>query len=157
MTKFISTTNCFVIKENKVLLLHRDKSLANFPDFYMGPGGKQEVYESVQDAAIREVQEETGLEIKNTRLRLIATHHYPHMDKVYLVFLFLADYVSGEPTNEKDGQLEWVEKAKATKLKKLYPDLKTYFPIIFKDTPVVTFSHIEWDKNFKPVKINLAQ
>lgn len=147
MTTFVSTTNCYLLKDNRVLMLHRGLHKSRFPGFWMGPGGHQEVNESVLDTCKRELKEETGMEGKNFRLRVVATHYYPHDDKVYLVFIFLADYSGGEPGATEDGTLEWVDVDKVAQLDKLYPDLKVNLPAALKDSPDVTYTHLVFNEN----------
>ena len=71
MAEFISTTNVFIKKDNKYLVLRRGKDVSVFKDFIMGPGGKQDTDEGVHETAAREMLEETGLQVKD--LILMAT------------------------------------------------------------------------------------
>ncbi len=151
MTKFTSTTNCFVFDKNQVLMLHRSKSIYKFPDFWMGPGGRQEPYEDVLAACVREVKEETGLDVDKVKLRIIATHYYPHKDEVYIVFIFTADYIGGELRKEEMGDLEWIERDKVLELEKLYPDLRIHLPLIFQDSSELFFTHMEFDDSSQVV------
>jgi 8-oxo-dGTP diphosphatase len=113
----------------------------------MGPGGHQELKESVLQTAVRELYEETGLEGERFRLRVIATHYYPHKDEVYLVFIFLADYVGGEPNQSDDGILEWVDIDKVAELEKLYPDLRVNLPVALKDSADISYTSLVFNEN----------
>ncbi|EKD96005.1 MAG: hypothetical protein ACD_24C00222G0004 [uncultured bacterium] len=73
---FISTTNMLIVKDGKGLFIKRSEKLVNFPGWLMLPGGKQEVDETPQQAAIRETWEETGLKVLNPKLRVVATHNH---------------------------------------------------------------------------------
>ncbi len=49
-----------IIRDGKVLLIHRQKPGR---DFYVLPGGGVELEESFEEACVREVKEETGLDV----------------------------------------------------------------------------------------------
>lgn len=65
----VVTLECYVKKDDKYLMLHRNKNKKIMPDVWMAPGGKREFNEGLFEAARREIKEETGLEIKNLRVR----------------------------------------------------------------------------------------
>lgn len=60
----VNTTLCYIEKDNCYLMLHRTKKENDYNhDKWIGIGGKFENGESPEECAIREVNEETGLEI----------------------------------------------------------------------------------------------
>lgn len=82
-----------------------------------GLGGKMLAGETPEECVIREVLEESGLLIKNPKLRGILT--FPKFDSEHdwLAFVFTADDFQGELRTECDeGKLEWVEDSKITGL-----------------------------------------
>jgi len=54
-----------IIRDGKLLLFHRQKPGR---DYYILPGGTVELKESFEEACIREVKEETGLDVLSLRL-----------------------------------------------------------------------------------------
>lgn len=55
-------TDGVVVKEDEVLLIKR--AIEPYKGFWVLPGGHVEDYETVEEACIREVKEETGLDVK---------------------------------------------------------------------------------------------
>ena len=62
----------FLRNEDDVLLLKGAPDKRIWANLYNGVGGHVEVDEDVYSAALREVYEETGLEVSNLELRAIA-------------------------------------------------------------------------------------
>ncbi len=59
------TVDAIVIKDNKdVLLIQRSPKSTAYPGWWALPGGKVETGERLKDAIVREVKEETGLDIE---------------------------------------------------------------------------------------------
>ena len=104
------TVLCLIQKENKILLQNRVKT-----DWrgYAFPGGHIEVGESIVDAVVREVREETGLTIIDPKL--CGIKQFPLKDGKYengryLVFLFRVDKFSGEVVSSEEGEMRWIDK-----------------------------------------------
>ncbi|MHA1344636.1 MAG: NUDIX domain-containing protein [Promethearchaeota archaeon] len=53
-----------IIKNNKILILQRNKDEDIFPNMWELPSGKKEPLETSESSLLREVKEETGLDIK---------------------------------------------------------------------------------------------
>jgi 8-oxo-dGTP diphosphatase len=69
------------------------------------PGGKIEANESVQDAAIREIEEELGIHIRSVVPLTIERFSYPHAH-VELNFVTTRDW-SGEPQSREAQAFSW--------------------------------------------------
>lgn len=53
-----------VVKDNKVLILQRHKNETVYPNIWELPSGKKELLEQSENSLLREVKEETGLDIE---------------------------------------------------------------------------------------------
>lgn len=71
-------------------------------------GGHIERGESIVDAVVREMKEETGLMIQNPRL--CGVKQFPIEDGRYIVFLFRADQFEGELVSSEEGTMHWISK-----------------------------------------------
>ena len=98
------TVLCLIQDGNKILLQNRVKK-----DWqgYTLPGGHVEPGESFVDAVIREMKEETGLDI--LKPRLVGIKQFPIEDGRYIVLLFKTESFSGQVVSSDEGEMEWVE------------------------------------------------
>lgn len=101
------TVLCLLRKGSKILLQNRVKK-----DWrgYALPGGHVEPGESIVGAVIREMKEETGLDIQNPRL--CGIKQFPGENGRYLVFLFKTDAFSGTLVSSDEGVMEWAERSR---------------------------------------------
>ncbi len=78
-----------VVREGRVLLMHRWNA---GKEYYVFPGGGVEDGETIPEAVVREIREETTVEIQVGKL----LYHLVYDDDSEQHF-FLCEYVSGEP------------------------------------------------------------
>lgn len=98
------TVLCLITDGSRMLLQNRTKKGWQG---YTLPGGHVEPGESFVDAVIREIKEETGLNIKNPRLA--GVKQFPIEGGRYVVLLFKAIEYSGTVVSSDEGQMEWIE------------------------------------------------
>ena len=110
------STLCYIEKDEKYLMLHRVKKKNDInQDKWIGVGGKFEHDESPEECVIREVKEETGMDLIDYRFRGIVTFLSGKGETEYM-HLFTADKFEGEMIECTEGNLEWVEKEKIPSL-----------------------------------------
>lgn len=98
----------FLIQDNKLLLLRR-KNTGWKDGEYGVPAGHLEKGETIKEAAVREVKEETTIEIDQKELKLVHVMHR-RANFEYIDFYFSLNSWRGEPTiGEKDfaDHVEW--------------------------------------------------
>lgn len=115
------TVLCLVHREGKLLLQNRVK-----PDWrgYAIPGGHVEPGESVVDAVIREMREETGLTVSHPRL--CGIKQFPIDGGRYLVLLFETEEFSGTLRSSEEGRMVWVPREKLSD----YPTVADLEPLL---------------------------
>lgn len=101
------TVLCLLHRDNQYLLQDRIKK-----DWqgYTLPGGHIEPGESIVDAVVREMQEETGLTVLDPKL--CGVKQFPIEGGRYIVFLFTATEYTGELVSSAEGAMHWVAKDK---------------------------------------------
>lgn len=104
------TTLCYLERGNQYLMLHRVKKQNDAShDKWIGVGGKCEADESPDECMLREVKEETGLDVLKWRYRGIVTFISDVWPCEYM-HLFTASEWSGQEIVCDEGDLEWIDK-----------------------------------------------
>lgn len=141
------TLECFIRKGNKYLMLHRNPSKRIMPDVWMAPGGHREFNEGLFACARREVLEETGLKIKNLRIKATGCAYLHDLKEEFFFHFVFADYAGGRLKQKiDDGEFVWLTKSQILKLPNLLAELKRVLPIIFNDTINIISFTAEYSK-----------
>ena len=107
------TTLCYIDDGSSYLMLHRVKKDNDASHGkWIGVGGKCEADESPDECMLREVREETGIEITKWHYRGIVTFISDTWPNEYM-HLFTATEWRGEPdmSIDDEGELAWIRKA----------------------------------------------
>ena len=122
------TVLCLIHTEDSYLLQDRVK---NDWKGYALPGGHIEPGESIVDAVVREMKEETGLMIKAPRL--CGIKQFPIEGGRYIVFLFETDQFEGKAVDSDEGKMYWVKKSELLNVN-LVDDFNELIEVMLNDT-----------------------
>ena len=103
----VLTNMCMVYSGDKILV--QDRKNPDWPGITF-PGGHVEPGESFVNSVIREVKEETGLDIKDVKLCGMKQWTQRDGDYRYIVFFYKTDRFSGELTPSGEGEVFWIDK-----------------------------------------------
>lgn len=97
-------------------MLHRTKKKNDQShDKWLGVGGKFEADESPEECMLREVKEETGLELLEFKLRGIVTFVSEVWETEYM-YIFTAKFPGGDIAECSEGELKWIPKSEIMQL-----------------------------------------
>lgn len=137
----------FITRPGQVLLLKGAPDKKIWPGLYNGVGGHVERDEDVLAAALREVEEETGL--RPARLQLCGVVNIDTgQDAGIGLFVFKGEAAGQEPRVSSEGELEWVSIGDIPALH-LVEDLPALLPRVLAmrpDSPPF-FAHYGYDED----------
>ncbi|HVX92074.1 MAG TPA: NUDIX hydrolase [Xanthobacteraceae bacterium] len=101
-----------IVRDGRVLVVQRARPPAS--GVYTLPGGVVEAGESLREALVREVREETGLAIEPVALaghrEVVARDAAGRVERHFVILAFAARWVSGEPQlNEELSEARWMD------------------------------------------------
>ncbi len=111
--------------EGKVLLVKKQEGVGPYAGMYLTPGGGVKTGEPVDEAALRELYEETGVKVTNLKRIFFdddVTENWQGVKKHFIMLLYTADYVSGDlhPTegdDDKLAEIKWFSTEEVKRLK----------------------------------------
>lgn len=106
----IRTVSSYLTNQEKVLLLYHDKYKK-----WVGPGGKVEKHELVQEAAVRELYEESGFNCRTTKLSqapvsivVVPGHNNDLLEIHQFIINVNQGFDSTDFTGPEGHQLKWI-------------------------------------------------
>jgi len=152
--RVIPRTLCFITHGNDVLLLRGAPDKRIWPNLYNGVGGHVERDEDIWTAAVREMQEETGLDVRDVRLCGVINVDAGRGDAGVLVFVFTAQATGRETKSSDEGSLEWVPLDRLMELD-LVEDLPAILPRVLGRAAgaLPFFAHTSYDEDDELVMV----
>lgn len=106
------STLIYLERDGKILMMLRNKKKVDInANKWLGVGGKVEVGESPYQAAIREVEEETGYRMEQLEARGVITFLYAEDEPLY-IFLYTGQAPDEDPIDCDEGELHYIDKGK---------------------------------------------
>jgi len=99
-------TNMCMIYDHQGNVLVEDRVKQDWPGITF-PGGHVEKNEPIVDSTIREVKEETNLDVKD--LRICGVMHYSEKGVRHVIFLLKTDQFSGDIKSSSEGKISWIK------------------------------------------------
>jgi len=130
----VPRTLCFVLHGDEVLLLRGAPDKPIWPNRYNGVGGHVEPGEDVCSAALREIREETGLEVADLRLRGVVNVCPAPRSVGVVLFVFTARALGREVRPSSEGTPVWVRRDRIGELD-LVEDLPVLLPRVLEMGP----------------------
>ncbi|HRY91261.1 MAG TPA: NUDIX domain-containing protein [Candidatus Gracilibacteria bacterium] len=106
----LSVAVCALVNDNKILLIKRVRG--DYVGLYALPGGKIEKHEHFADAAMREIEEETGIKTEfKDYLGLVSEHLVENGDIIQHFLLHFCELIpmSKQTTNSGEGDSTWFD------------------------------------------------
>ena len=123
-------TLCVVCRDSKILLGMKKRGLG--VGRWNGFGGHVEKGETIDEAARREVFEESGVEVKNLDKVGIIDFLFKKSGLVLQVHIFKTADFSGQPTESDEMSPKWFE-IDDIPYKKMWPDDQYWLPLLLAD------------------------
>ena len=99
-------TGVWIRRSGKVLLGFRTWKHA--PNTWAPPGGKLDMFETIENCACREVLEETGLKVRNPKFITLTNDVYEEVGQHYVTLHYVVDWKAGEAKlTEPEKFREW--------------------------------------------------
>ena len=153
-------SNVFIRKDGKYLLMKRSIDKIAAPGKIHPFGGKLDQDENPYRGAIREVKEETGIDIKNLKLEAVVFEIINEKDSPvnWLIFYFSADYDKGEIIETEEGEVVLLTKEQI-KSSDLLPSVKNIIVNILNPndgTVFTTNSYKGFEKDIEEISKNIC-
>ena len=137
----MAAVSCILMHKEKFLLIKRKNP--PHEGLYCPVGGKIDPHESPRKTVIREVKEETGLDITSPVLRGVMVESSP-IKYNWISFIFSATIDCTVPPDSDEGELEWINRDLLESIPMPETDLYIYEKILANE---FFFLDVDYDKD----------
>lgn len=121
-----NTTLVFLRRDHEILLAMKKRDFGI--NKWNGAGGKVEAGESIEEAAVRECQEEIGIAPKDLKLCGIL-HFFDLPDVEHYCYIYTATEWEGQPIETDEMRPQWFAESKIP-YKQMWPDDELWIPLM---------------------------
>lgn len=97
-----------ILQNNKLLICQRP-NFKDHPLKWEFPGGKIKNDETIEEALIREINEELSINIINYEELISYNFNYKDLNKKVFIYFYLVNNFSGKVLNNFHKELKWIE------------------------------------------------
>ena len=145
------TVMCYLKKNDTYLLLYRNKKENDLNEGkYIGIGGHIEEGESKEEALVREVKEETNLDLLS--YRYCGEVLFVNNDYQEIMYIYYSDDFTGELSECNEGTLTFVKEEDIYSLNMWEGD-KLFLPYVLKESKSFKMKIIYEDKTLKDYEV----
>jgi 8-oxo-dGTP pyrophosphatase MutT (NUDIX family) len=123
-------TLLIVVQGQRVLLGEKKRGFG--AGFWNGFGGKVDAGESVDEAALRELREEAGIEAVDTTRRGLLTFVYDDQSRPMEVHVYHASRFTGVPVETEEMRPKWWD-VEDLPFERMWPDDEIWYPLFLSD------------------------
>jgi len=139
-------TLCFVTKNGKVLLQKKSKGRFGEGKWNL-PGGKVNLGETIEEAAKRELEEETGIKANELKEIGILNFYWVGIkEPIWTVHVFSIENFYGKERSSEEGELKWFDLSKIP-YDEMWEDDKFWYPYLLNKKYFV--GNFYFTKNFE--------
>lgn len=141
--RFMARSAVFIALRNQSgeVLLHRRSNTGFMDGWYDLPSGHVEKDERLLETAVRELQEEVGVTVREADLQLWHINQFAANDQYYYNFFFVADKWEGDPCIMEPEKCDDMQFFALDNLPKLTAGSHVALPTL--STPGVSFGYID--------------
>lgn len=142
----IIATLCYIIKDDYVLLIRKKQGFG--AGKINAPGGKVEPGETLEEATIREVEEETGLKPKCLEYRGVLEFYSMNEKPDWVVHVFIAKDYEGDIRESNEAEPHWF-KINEIPYDKMWEDTAYWLPHVLKGK--IIHAKFKYDKDYTKI------
>ena len=140
-------TVAYPVRESEVLLAKKVKKGGLGEGYFLGIGGKVEEGETWEQGAIREIQEEIGIETTKLSDRGFVNFYFPGKEKRekwnFKTKIYIVEEWKGEPVNSDEMEPEWFT-MDSVPYKDMWDDNRYFLPRILEGRTIE--AHMMYDE-----------